>query len=351
MKSIVSGKRCLTTLCHFMRLDSLFRYLNRKKLLVVMYHGVTANNYDPPVWTQLPVNVFREHVGFLRDHYSLISLADLASAISGEGKLPSRAALITFDDGLKNNYSVVFPILKQMKIPAAIFLTVDLIGSEEMLWFDELFLLVREIMLLGRQVPLADGTLVAGSTPEEVWSVYDVIVNSLKRSGSEVRNGYMKQLRERHSFERESYLGDFGLLNWQEVMEMERSGLVGFGVHTATHRILSELAESEWEDEIAGAKATMESSVGHEVTSFCFPNGRPGLDFSEGHVEYLKKCGYVCSFTTCNDLFSLGSGDRFQISRIPAGNDATSSSPLFQLNASGLIQFGKRMVEKVTTRE
>lgn len=47
---------------------------------------------------------------------------------------------MTFDDGFENNYRVAGPVLASMKIPATIFLTTGLIGTDQLLWPDRLFL-------------------------------------------------------------------------------------------------------------------------------------------------------------------------------------------------------------------
>ena len=326
------------------RLDRLFRYLNRNKLLVVMYHGVTSMPYSPPVWTQLPVDVFKRQLLFLRENYRVVTLAEVVSALAGEGTLPDRAALITFDDGIKNNYSVAFPILKELSLPASIFLTVDMVGTRELLWFDELYLLIQEGGGNGTPLVLPG----AGATEQYLrgdwWGGYVICVESLKRVGAQARNALLQGLRERVTVDKERWLEDFGLLDWEDVVVMERSGLVSFGVHTATHRILSELTDGEFSAEVLTPRETLMQRTGKEVSSFCFPNGRPGLDFEAKHQEFLRDCGYRCAFTTENGLFDWRSGEPMRIGRVAAGSDGASDPSYFSLNTSGAVSFIKRLV-------
>ncbi|CAH2031393.1 polysaccharide deacetylase family protein [Trichlorobacter ammonificans] len=320
-------------------LDSLFRYLNRGKLLVVMYHGVTAGDHRPPVWTQLPVERFRKQVAFLRSHYTPLTLTEVTAALAGNSSLPERALLITFDDGLRNNYSCAFPILQQMGVPAAVFLTVDLIGTQQLLWFDELLFLLREALDRGLTPPLADPQTLALLHSGQLWPAYLVAVERLKRAGRTERQRVMERLRREIPLDRGPLLEDFGLLSWDQVTAMHRSGQVEFGVHTATHRIVSELAEEEWEREITLPRRLLEERLGCPVTSFCFPNGRPGLDFVPEHGAALRRSGYLCAFSTENVLFGWPGGDAMAIGRVPAGNDGTSDPACFALNTSGALQF------------
>jgi peptidoglycan/xylan/chitin deacetylase (PgdA/CDA1 family) len=319
--------------------DRFFRYLNNDKLLVVMYHGVTENQYDPPVWTQLPHGIFRGQLEYLDRHYHIITLADLTAAILGKKSLPQKPALITFDDGLKNNFSVAFPILREMGLPATIFLTIDFIGTRNLLWFDELYLLMKEAMDRGIRLPLPNGMIQEGHTAGEISGSCLDYIETLKHAGNEYRLQVMEKLHASFPFDREKWLADFGLLDWSNVLEMHQSGLIDFGVHTASHCVLSELPRNDWEREIVAPKKKLESFLGSEISSFCFPNGRPEIDFRPEHMEYLRGAGYQYAFSTENSLFSFSSSEPMNIGRIPAGNDWTSEPAYFRLNTSGAIQF------------
>lgn len=318
-------------------IDALFRYVNKNKLLVVMYHGITLNSYNPPAWTHLPVETFKQQLNFLNKNYSIVSLNQVLEALHGDTRLPQNPALITFDDGYKNNYNVAFPLLQEMKIPATIFVTVDRIGTDYPLWFDEIYLLLHSKNCIRDNIPfpnkLASDLFKTGHT----WDAYCVTVETLKRGGEEARDRYLLQLRDVARCDDDSRYEDFCLLGWDDVFMMRDSGLISFGVHTATHRIVAELSKEEWDHEIMKPRIKLEKLLGIPVTSFCFPNGRPGVDFGNEHVSYLRKAGYSCSFTTKSGLFSLENNDEMQICRIAAGNDISSNYCFFRLNCSGFI--------------
>uniref|UniRef100_C6DZW4 Polysaccharide deacetylase n=1 Tax=Geobacter sp. (strain M21) TaxID=443144 RepID=C6DZW4_GEOSM len=337
---VKTGAICLLARC---RVDRFFRFLNRNKLLVVMYHGITAQQSSLPVWTQLPVRVFRGQLEFLREHYRVVSLSDVVAAVEGKRALPERAALITFDDGIRNNFSVAFPHLVELGLPASIFLTVDLVGSRDMLWFDELYLLMQEGMRLGIQLDLMGEAANGCYRNRDLWQAYQLCVESVKHAGAATRDSFIERLRSQVPLDKGPWLEDFGLLDWEEVDEMRRSGLISFGVHTATHRILSELQEHELVAEVAQAREKMISRTGEDVTSFCYPNGRPGEDFDRRHQQFLRDCGYRCAFTTKDELFDWRSGEPMGIGRVPAGNDCSSEPDYFSLNTSGAVNFLKRL--------
>jgi len=62
---------------------------------------------------------------WLKSNYALVSLDELLQNKSTEKKIA-----ITFDDGYANWYSNVFPVLKELNIPATFFVNSGLIGLE-----------------------------------------------------------------------------------------------------------------------------------------------------------------------------------------------------------------------------
>ena len=55
--------------------------------------------------------------------WEAISLDDVSAAASGQRRLPDKAILLTFDDGLRSLYTRVFPLLKAYRYPAVAALT------------------------------------------------------------------------------------------------------------------------------------------------------------------------------------------------------------------------------------
>lgn len=351
MRNLAKHLLCRTLVS--LRFDDLFRFLNRQKLLVVMYHGVTETDYRPPIWTQLPVSSFRQQLDYLRSRYTFISLSEFLAGIRGERTLPERAALLTFDDGLKNNFTVAFPILQKFSIPAAIFLTADYIGTDRFLWVDELYGLLRDALDEEKNLhvvrELAGEVLASARALDRL---YRHIVEKMKRMEAEERERWLVRLGYGAHRGRKRFTEDFGFLSWEDVKAMEASGLVEFGVHTANHTILSHLADCELEKEVGGAKHRIEEMLNRNMTAFCYPNGIPNLDFLAEHRDYLKSYGFQCAFSTLSGLHSVKKSDHFVIKRVPVGSDITSDLHYFRLNAAGVVDVARRfLLSKGTCQE
>lgn len=96
-------------------------------LRVLTYHKV--NNLTPNSLT-VSTRSFRQQQLFLQEHFTVVSLQDVADHIGGRRSLLPRATLITFDDGYRDNYTNAYPILKSLGHAAVIFVPTDFVGAK-----------------------------------------------------------------------------------------------------------------------------------------------------------------------------------------------------------------------------
>lgn len=88
---------------------------NASSIPILLYHGVIADTD----WTPDEVNIklidFRNQLFALKKAgYQTITLQDYEAFMKGEKNLPKRSFLLTFDDGRKDSYYTVDPILKTL---------------------------------------------------------------------------------------------------------------------------------------------------------------------------------------------------------------------------------------------
>jgi peptidoglycan/xylan/chitin deacetylase (PgdA/CDA1 family) len=107
---------------------------------ILSYHKVNCIDSDP---LTVRTEMFLRQLDYLEDKgFNFISPEGL--------QLDNRKnVLLTFDDGYKDNYEVVYPILKAKGIPALIFVAFDFLGKEKMLGLEELKTLSRNGVTIG----------------------------------------------------------------------------------------------------------------------------------------------------------------------------------------------------------
>jgi peptidoglycan/xylan/chitin deacetylase (PgdA/CDA1 family) len=86
------------------------------------YHDI--EDYPTTPFAVTP-SQFRQHMQYLKDNFDVLSLDEILLFIEGKLIVKNNSIAITFDDGYKSMYKYAYPILKQMKIPAAFFIITD----------------------------------------------------------------------------------------------------------------------------------------------------------------------------------------------------------------------------------
>lgn len=112
------------------------------KINVLMYHHIqdekTAKEKGQMSLTVTP-EFFRKHLEYLRDNgYSVITMAELKSFFNSGTALPKKPVMITLDDGYKDNYEMMYPILKEFGFRATIFVATGLLNNPGYMTWDDL---------------------------------------------------------------------------------------------------------------------------------------------------------------------------------------------------------------------
>jgi peptidoglycan/xylan/chitin deacetylase (PgdA/CDA1 family) len=96
-----------------------------------MYHSVSP--YESTLEKlRVSPDTFERQMHFLKSHhYNVISLESLGNLIRQKKKIPPKTAVITLDDGYKDNYIYAFPILKKYNLPATVFIIVNEVARSQ----------------------------------------------------------------------------------------------------------------------------------------------------------------------------------------------------------------------------
>lgn len=128
---------------------------------ILMYHAVgPKRGIEWPEGLRIEASLFKEHLAYLKgEGYKFVTVAELAERL-GSGRSVDKYIALTFDDGYKNNFSVVLPILKKEGIKASFFVINKDIGDELHMGEREIQALLDAGMELGSHTyshnPLAD---------------------------------------------------------------------------------------------------------------------------------------------------------------------------------------------------
>lgn len=297
------AKRMLSALFFYSGLEwVMLRTIGTRTVTILAFHSVNYNKYLPPATNfSITPEEFEKKLRFLR-RYNVISMDELIDSIDSNRRPPRNSMVLTFDDGYRDNYSYAFPLLRDFNMPATIFLTSAYIGSEKWLHLNAIYFLIST-------TKKARISVATPGTGEKLVLELDTnakredakyhLMRLYKKMESGGREAFIQDLTaalSENGAPAPSLTGDLGMLDWQEVVEMAGSGLIGFGSHTRTHLILSRGDIETVTEELSASKKEIEEKTGVPVRHFCFPNGHRE-DYERVHLNILRRLGYRSACT------------------------------------------------------
>ncbi len=309
-------------------INRIFLWRQKKGIIILTYHSVVPD--DAPILSYEYRNCvtqqqFQKQLKFLKRHFKVISLEEAVSLLHS-GTLAQRYAVITFDDGYKNNYQYAFPILRQEKIPATFFLTTGLIDKNDCLWTDWITYLLFHSKNSVIELNLPDHHFHFELSDENSRIRASVMLRSfLKMSSSDNLQNVLNQLREQ--------VGEvlppvqaapdrYAFLNWQEVKAMDNEGM-DIGAHTHNHLLLRMLSDQQVWYELDTSKKLIEEKLGKPCLHFAYPNGGE-KDFNEKHIAALKALQFKAAVTQIPGI-NYSDENLFRLKRINISNKMTLS--------------------------
>jgi peptidoglycan/xylan/chitin deacetylase (PgdA/CDA1 family) len=255
-------------------------WLARRRLAgqaaVLNFHGLCENKTTAGVMDDslhLPVRTFRSVCQHLSANYRVMPLAEVMRQMDAGQTLPCGAVAITFDDGFASNYHLAFPVLKELGLPATIFLTTGFLDHTHSLWFQEVDAILRA----------------RGASQAELFQTLS----------------HLKTLPDPEMRAHISKLGPAAAgpapaatlpLTWDQVREMKASGLIDFGGHTHTHPILARCTVEQQAEEIRRCRERITTELGAAPHLFAYTNGG-AEDFTEDTQRLLAAHGFTSAFT------------------------------------------------------
>jgi len=266
--------------------------------VVLFYHRFCKPSKENKLLPSLDIKEFRKQILHLKRFYKFISMDDLEGIVSKGQYFKAPSIVVTIDDGYLDNYIFAYPILRQYGIPAMIYLTVGLIGTENGVWVDDLELALTHAKVQSFCLKEVFGTAVVDiSTHRGKKNVGKILFSRILRLGNKEREHLVQKLFDILNVDR-SVIENRPrvMLNWDEVSEMATSE-ISFGAHTLSHPYLPALPSAVAKHEIKNSKEMIEKHLGRAVKHFAIPNGKPD-DFTSELREFCESIGFDTIVTT-----------------------------------------------------
>lgn len=285
--------------CRALGLFAVARYLTRRRLRILCYHGFSIGDqheYDPILFMRK--ETFRERMQALHSQgYPVVSLSDGIELLK-RNAVDSCQVCITIDDGWKSTFVHARPVLQEYSLPACIYVTTYYTDRQApvfnvVIWYMLWRTKRLQVCLCGIH-PEVDGDYdltMDRRTVGQQWistierhfdyrarqSILPIIAEALDLDAVRVLEG------ER-----------FQLMDTEQLQTLSRDPNIELQLHTHRHRFPTdseELARREVEDN----RRVLEALTGKPCLHFCYPSGL----YHEKHPSWLATMG-IESATTCD---------------------------------------------------
>lgn len=266
-----------------------------RRLVIFNYHRIKNDdlffktNFDAGVFGPTALQFYDQMV-WLKENTEILTESDLIARIVTGKPFSRPSTMVTFDDGYIDNYTLAYPILKQLQIPALFFIPTQQINSRQLGWWDIIAYLIKRtkkstILFNGCEVSVVDQ-----------GQAITFFIGIMKRAPTVKTEKLLIQLSAACDVALPSIeLQNQELMSWDQIREMAGHG-ISMGSHTHTHRVLSTLSLSEQKEEMTISKKIIEDEISLKVHSISYPVGSYYC-FTKDSCHLAAECGYDLGFS------------------------------------------------------
>lgn len=301
------------------------------KLTVVMYHYVRDFQRSKyPNIKGLDVRGFNEQVIYLQKYYNIISIEDVINSIDNNEKLPKKSVILTFDDGYKDHYDYVMPILDKHNIKGGFYIPAKTVEENKVLDVNKIHFILatqtdslkiieylktklneykNEYNLKEFEYYYSKLAIANRFDNKDIIFIKRLLQVELEES---LRNKITDELfmqtlnMSQEEFSKELYMDK------EQIKEMITNGM-HIGCHGYEHYWWNHLSNDELDKDLdKSLKFLSQLGVDMDNWTACYPYG----SFSYEAVEILKKKKCKLAFTTEVNVADIDKDDRLLLPRL-----------------------------------
>ena len=264
------------------------------------------------------LELIEQALTYLSSHgYTGISIQDLVQALIENRPLPPRAVAFTLDDGFQEQAEFALPLFERYQMPVTLFLATDMLDKQSWSWDYQL-----EFIVTGTAQRQVD--IIIAATPFSMPLTDEThkrhFIRTLREHLKSQPIGVALEAIERLARTlgvtppRDAPAG-YQSMTWDQARALE-SDYIRFGPHSRKHVVLTQVDDTEARAEISQSWQRLQDELSHPVPVFCYPTGRPQLDFGSREQGMVQAAGMIAALSSepgyvdsgrhrDNDLFAL----------------------------------------------
>ena len=332
--------------------------VRRPALVVLTYHriavpGIASNPYYDPVISATP-DAFEAQIRFLSTRFHILGLDALLNIAADKGmnarvlsKTGKPMALVTFDDGYRDNCETALPILRKLGVPATFFIPSGFLDAARLPWWDHVACVLKRTRVPRLSLERCPGDvdpividLGPTSNGHQRTAAIMTVIRSFLEGAIKDEPWFLAQLDEQAEVPIDSFtLGRELFMDLEQLRQLIDAGM-SVGSHGQSHRALAGLDDSTQRHELTESKRFLETAIGQEIKALAYPFGWSG-SFTARTMQLAIEAGYHLAFSSLEGVNRSGSA-AFQPFALRRLNVGTGDSPsLLRARAVLHAAFGK----------
>ena len=279
----------------------------RGQSFILMFHEVGVGEMSAGAFRQLLLSLG-----------SIFRFRAMDELLEHESARSSASMFLTFDDGLRNQLDVAYPILQELEIPATFYVCPDLIDARSWVWTYEIRHRIESMTSEMRLDLARDLYCPSADTDSLMARIRSLPLHARQDFHQQVRDStrdFQPTLEQSRKFD---------LMDWAELSRLDPK-VITIGSHTMGHAMVNTLTPEQAEHEIVESRRVLEKRLDREVVHFCYPNGLLGPT-----AEYFVRSTYATATTTAGYCLPREGTDPYRLPRL--GAESSSDRMLWRLH-------------------
>jgi peptidoglycan/xylan/chitin deacetylase (PgdA/CDA1 family) len=253
----------------------ILRNITNRHFILPFYHAVAdiAPVHLKHLYNVRSIKQFNNDINFLLKYYTPVSIEEVYLKLKENRKLPKNSFLLTFDDGLREFYTNVFPVLKEKNIPSVLFVNSVFVDNKEMFFRFKASILIEFLQNNKEHKAVKEA--------EKVFNNIMTSIPDLETFTAKVQYPHRKVL---------DNLADFFNINFNEYLqthkpylstielkELQNNG-VFIGAHSVDHPLFYLLNNNDRLQQTADSVNFIKNNFSQNISAFSFPFTDYGLN-------------------------------------------------------------------------
>ncbi len=287
--------------------------LSREKMIFPFYHTVsdTAMPHIKHLYKPKSIAEFKSDIDFFLKYYSPATINEVEKFIANKKRSKKPQFFLSFDDGLRENYEIIAPVLKEKGIQAAFFINSAFVDNKQLFHKYKCSLLIDALLQIYDIKKITDIAKLLGTNNYNIEQITKII-RDLNYSDLETIDKIAKILNVKFN---EFLSKNKPYLTTEQILELSSQGFI-IGAHSVDHPEFFLIGEKDQKIQIIDSLIFLEK-LGIKKRYFAFP-----------FTDYKVKATVFDIFTNgAKNIISFGTAGikrdmtNLHIQRIPMEDD------------------------------